>query len=291
MEYKDMPSNIMILNIITHRANLMDTTYTDYLVRVACDNEININGFDTVQDEQCQGKFIYDVWIKDTVSIGDYYRSLSFISKGFFVTRALNMAHKIHKYCRRLGFNMLYVYMHKEIHFPNNLSREEFEIVSGVHDDNYRKQVESLRYLCELFPNHKVIREDYHSQGKKDYTYERIFLNCAMKIMQKGDIFYTFNLENQHVKESDIILFNMTLENTPPSYDEERDIERQHGRQLTLNETRNLTKDNITLLDREFYNKKVSIDTLVLATSKRLGENSSLRVLPPHLLREIGRWF
>lgn len=294
MELKQLPNcKIMFMDIISHRTNIDDSIYTDCLFMVSTQGQINMDEF-ILEVEHDDGTFIYNVWIKDTFSVQDHYSPVSLHTHGQNLTRK-SVINKIYKYYRSEGYNILYAYTYAN---PCNcyqklsvLSPTEIDAIRNIHRANYAVQLESLKYLSRLFPNHKIIKAG-HTQHllMSNNGYDRRSLSSAMGMMEKGDIFHCFNPENQSIQESDIILLNRKFENIPTSNDEKTIIMMNNARYLTFDEVRTLTKDFITITDQEFYNKKVSIDTLVLATSKRLGENSPLKVLPPHLLREIARW-
>jgi hypothetical protein len=277
MNYRNLPNHIRILNIISSRTNVDDITYTDYNFRVSSHRQIDANEF--IPESEYDGTFIYNVWIKDTFDIQDYY----LISQFFRPERNLkreNVINEIYNYRRTQEFNTIYAYIHKDYYN------------SRMFCSNREIQLESLEYICKLFPNHKVIRSDYYSPTYAPYDHRKFNqFKFAMKTMKKGDIFHCFDMEHQGVQASDIIILNRTLENVPFANNERQNIVLNNANQLTLDEVRMLTENNLTMTDREFYYKKITLDTLVLAASERLAENSSLRVLPAHLLREIGRWF
>lgn len=297
MEIKQLPScNIIFMDIISHRTNTDDTIYNDCLFRVSTQGQINMDEF-TLEVEHDDGTFIYNVWIKDMFTIEDYVSPVSAFTHGQNLRRK-SVIKKIYNYYRSQGFNILYAYTYSNgcccyKKLNSALSPEEANVISNIHQDNYVRQLESLKYLSRIFPNHKVIKSDYiqHSYAGNYSHHGGRCLHYAMKIMEKGDIFHCFNPEIQSVQKCDITMFIRNLENIPTSDDEKTNITMTEDKYLTLDEVRTLTKNYITITDQKFYNKKIVIDTLILATSKRLGENSSLKVLPPHLLREIGRWF
>lgn len=244
-------------------------------------------------ESKYEEKFIYNVWIKDAFNIEDYHLAIALSMHGQNPRRK-DIVRKIYKYHRSRGFNILYAYIHMDSCYsrPNALSADEVDAIWNIHHINYARQVESLKYMHRIFPNHKIIRLDYTLNFRlDDYSYNCRCLCNAINIMEKGDIFHCFNPGNQNVQTCDIILMDRKLENIPTSNDEKVNIMMNNTRCLTLDQVRMHTKDYITITDEKFYSKKITLDTLVLATSERLGENSSLKVLPPHLLREIGRWF
>lgn len=288
MQYDNINQNITLSKIISHRPNSIDSFRTDYLFEIISNEQINDEFYIPSENQYINDRFIYHVWIKDTFCLFDYttYVSSDYY-RGYSIESFIN---KIHEYCCQKDIKIIYSYIHRQFHsvlFPT-LLEEENQIIESTIEDNYQKQIDSINYLRTLFPNHKIIDTVIGEDVFDSYTYRYECLSRVMRIMKKGDCFYTFNVENQRIKESDVILLTKRFKNIPTPYAEIMNIRRHNSARCS--NFRILTENYITILDQDFYYKKIAIDTLVLATHNRISKNSSLRVLPRHLLREIGMW-
>jgi hypothetical protein len=284
MERENLPENITLLEIVSHRTNPL---HTDYLFEIVPDEQIQTNEFYVFFENQ------HCLWIKDTLCLSDYVTYVPSVVLGnhWFMTERM-LVNKIYRYCCEKEIKILYVYMHRPHSIPSPLfSDEELDAIELTIQANYERQVNSLNYLRRLFPDHKVIHSDFkeHEYDSVDYDYS--CLSRVMKMMKRGDIFYTFNIKTQRVLGSDVILLTKRFENIPTTHHEVMNIRRHNHIQMKFEDIKTLTEDYITLLDQDFYYKKSAIDTVVLAAHNRISENSSLKILPPHLLRELARWF
>lgn len=291
MELQDIIKNITLLNIISHRTNSVDPLCTDYLFEVSSDEPITDGFYALSENQNVEGKILYNVWLKDNLYICDY--ALYLQTRDYLQeTTDRILARKIYRYCCEKDIKIIYAYTHKQstTRLAPIFSEEEFDVISRTFQTNYQKQLDSLNYMAKLFPDHKIIRSFCDVNDDYDDDYDTRCLSITMTIMKKGDCFFTFDAKNQQMEGASIVLMTRRFENLPTTPAQRRNIISNSGI-LSLEELKILTKNYITILDKDFYNKKITIDTLVLATHSRVSKNSSLNVLPRHLLRQIGMWF
>ena len=240
----------------------------------------------------------YQVWLKDNFDFDDMMYFLSYEDSFSTTFRdQINIAtkkivNKIYSYCCRKNIKVLYCTIHRLT--PS----EDFINIFGdrileMCEANYNEQLESLRYFRKIYPEHKVVFKDsYYNEVDEDLRFEVEDLRSALKFMRKGDIFYTFNPRNQKMKEYDIMFFKNRLNKNRLSETEKRTIKTTFSRTMEIEEVISIAKEHdVSIVDFNFYKKKISAETIALATNDRIAENSSLKVLPRHLIRQICTWF
>ena len=81
------------------------------------------------------------------------------------------------------------------------------------------------------------------------------------------------------------------MENIETEISETENIVSTNNATVPIENVIERTKKYVNIMDYNSCINKISSETIVLATNDRIGRNSSLKVLPIHLIREICRWF
>jgi hypothetical protein len=284
--------------IISHRIN---EEHHEYLFKIIFSQEqknLNIVDEHIENKEHIEDAVHYHIWLKDTFRINDILWAFTYYNDRFHLETTSSTAEnrkneiikKIYDYCSVQDIKILYCAINRD-HEYDEVKKKFFEI-------NDERQTESLKYFMKIYPCHKVIRE----YGK--FRFYNI-LPATMKVMKRGDIFYTFDLEKQIIRSNDITLFRRRIENIPMGpilffdcLDRRLRIENYMTGQvmyvnndiLNIDEVIERTKEYISIIDFNLYKKKISTETIVSVTNERIGRDSSVKVLPKHLLRQICLW-
>lgn len=285
MNYNLLIEQVDFITIISHRMN--DENDYEFLFKVFADQELHLGPYNHhVEYVSTENDFlVYNVWIKESVPFSYYELVFSEFSdemnenEGRIVT-------EIYNYCRRKEIKILYCFKHKlnpSMLFSNYLGNQ----IHKLCNENFQEQIDMVDYFKKIYPTYKVISNDDHTSDDLDYDLDKI--SSMLKLMNKDDIVYVYTTENNVFYERDIILFERRMNNIFTDINERRIIMRNR-KQISLSEVVSRTQDFIKIIDRDFYNTKISIDTLVLATNNKLAKESSLKILPKHLIREISRW-
>ena len=297
-----MDYNILIeygvdfINIVSHRIN-NDNNY-EYLFKIFSGEYLDLDFEDNgeqvyVEDKRIEnGISYYYVWIQDNYSFLSFYlawsgppQDLGFVPRNNFEHDILS---KIYDYCYRTDIKIFYCFVHK-LKPPEDFLNLMGEKIQEICDKNYEEQLETVKQLKKFYPEHKLICNDLLSEFIGNYELGTMDMGLTITMMKRNDVLYIFNHENQIVTESRIILFERIMQNIPTSVSDTLNISRQN-QMVSIENVIERTRNYIEILDYNDYLRKASINTIILATNNRISANSSLKVSPKHLLREILLW-
>ena len=287
---------VQFLNIENHRKN--DGRY-EFLFKILSDQELEL-GYDDIHvqfKEYVENSDIiyYYIWMKDMSSYSIY--------REIFITEFLECDEfgsitpvtEIYNHCRKHKINTLYCFIYGTID-PEDLlgdknHKRHFSNSIEYFEENYDAQLDVLRYLKRNYSNHRFVYNHFlYINHLNDYSTHLCNISEILKIAEKGDIIFSHSYPDQIVKERDIIFFERIMENIMTHEDESIVIERQIS-EVSIENVIERTKKYIEFIDHNSYIKKTSIETIVLATSDTIAKDSSLKVLPKHLIRQICTWF
>ena len=158
---------------------------------------------------------------------------------------------------------------------------------SSENIQKHEEELKNIRDLRDIYPKHKLILKEYCLHNSFDALYYRHHLDMMLNISKKGDIIYLDTLQHQIVRENSlgIIMKKLGIQS----------VANENTTYSTLNilpieEVVSTLKEHVHIFDK-FFAKKFATEICVLATNDKIAKNSSLKVLPKHLLREVCRWF
>ena len=272
-------SKVKFLNIENHRRN--NGSY-EFLFKILSHQEldliqdnINVNSREYIEGTN---KIHYHIWIEDITSSKCYKRS--FLLSGYMfdiVNFDIKIASMIYGYCKTHDIKTFYCFIY-ENKMNSQYSAEEQDMKHSL-----------ILQLKERYPEHRFIYNIWF------YTthcyYETCYIFSILEIILKGDIALFHSYSNQFVEESDIILFERRMENIETEISETENIVSTNNATVPIENVIERTKKYVNIMDYNSCINNISSETIVLATNDRIGRNSSLKVLPIHLIREICRWF
>lgn len=279
-------TEINISSIVSHR--IIGNHY-EFLFEIISDSELEFGDEEVYVENKTYIEDLthYLIWIKDLFSFDDFCSSLRIENAGDFnKTERDLIIINIHRYCCQENIKILYCFVHR-LHSTVlfNFIGEEFQ---KICDENYEQQLRCIKYFKKLYPNHKVMISDHYAEHIT-CRFKDNFLSDALRIAKIGDVVYSFNYKSQIVREKDIIFFTRRIKNINTN---RRDIEtiNLYTKILDIEELKMRIKCYVSIFDYNFCLKKNAIETVILTSDNRIAQNSSLKVLPKHLLREILRW-
>jgi hypothetical protein len=280
-------TELNISSIVSHRIN--GDNY-EFLFEITSDSELEFGDEEVYVENKTYTEYStqYLIWIKDLFSFNDFCSSLRIENAvGFNKTDRDFIIIHIHRYCCRKDIKILFCFVHK-LQPSTDLSNFIGEEIQKICDENYEQQLRCVKFFKKLYPGHKVVISDHYTE-QMICRFKDHFLSSALRIAKIGDVIYSFNYKGQIVRENDIIFFTRRIKNI---HTNRRDIEtiNLYTKILNIEELISRTKCYVSIFDYNFCLKKDAIETVILTTNNRIAQNSSLKVLPKHLLREILRW-
>lgn len=297
-----MDYNILIeygvdfMNIVSHRIN-NDNNY-EFLFKIFSDRYLDLNFEDSGEKVYVQEKGIengisyYNIWIQDNCSFESFYLAWSGPPQDFGFVPRNNIEHdiisKIYDYCSRENIKIFYCFVHK-LKPPKDFFNLLGEKIQEICDKNYEEQLETVKQLKKFYPEHKLICNDLFAEAIEHYELGTMNMGLTITMMKRNDVLYIFNHENQIITEGRIVLFERIMQNIPTTLFDTINFSRQN-QVVSIENVIERTRNYIEILNYNDYLRKASINTIILATNNRISANSSLKVLPTHLLRKISLW-
>jgi hypothetical protein len=252
---------LIVRDCIDHRINEEDCE--EYLLRFLSKNDIGPgqNLTHVVDKNIVDNQFTYNVWVKDDLPFYNYRigsREFALRKDGY------NMADEIYRYCRRCNIRFVFCFFRK-------INNNDFTV------ENIMEKMKMLRKIyrgCKILFNGSVCPSiDFYS---------------LTSLMKKDDIFLT-NLESLSISVENVFALKKKIDRLKFSTMELKILYPQIGK-LNLQQFAEETTGYVTILDLDSHIRKISANAIVLSSHRRVGKDSSLNVLPAHLLRQVGLW-
>jgi hypothetical protein len=258
--------------IISHRRG----EYDEYLFKFQSFQDIDFEqNIEHVQNKEKIGMwFYYDVWVRDNLPFR-YYRGDAYRRQFERPRRRIEIGRNIYRYCRNSG--MKFVFYFAKI-YKEDLGLDD---IASSYRKAAKKQKDKEKMLREIYRGYKVIfNED------TDLCRDRQFLEC----LDAGDIFLT-DLKDFSVSEANVVVqLIKRIEGEVLSYKDICRILDTYSGELSLGEFKDKVKDYVEVSDIDTVIRDVTMNAAVLSSHRRIGKDSSLNVLPVHLLRQVGLW-
>lgn len=252
---------LRVYDCIDRRINEEDCE--EYLLRFLSENDIgsNQNLMHVVDKKVVDNEFIYNVWVKDDLPFYNYRigsREFALRKHGY------NMADEIRRYCRRCNIRFVFCFFRK-------INNNDFTVETIM---------EKMKILRKIYYGYKILFNGSVCPSIDFYN--------LTNLMKKDDIFLT-GLETLSISVENVYVLKKKIDRVKFSIMELKILCSQN-RKLNLHQFAEETTGYVTILDLDSHIRKISANAIVLSSHRRVGKDSSLKVLPAHLLRQIGLW-